>query len=75
MTMKMEGEPMKPWAVWRINHKDEPIERVAEADTREELETKYSRRLLPFLAFRRRGTLLQQQAQPAVPKKRQGDLV
>ena len=37
---------MKPWAVWRLDGPDgRQIECIAEADTREELETKYQRRL------------------------------
>jgi hypothetical protein len=40
MTMKIEGEPMKPWEVWRINHNGEQIERIAQADTREKLQYK-----------------------------------
>jgi hypothetical protein len=44
--MEKEGEPMKPWAVWRLDGPNgRQIERIAEADTREELETKYKRRL------------------------------
>jgi hypothetical protein len=44
--MKIEGEPMKPWAVWRLDGPDgRQIECIAQADTREELETKYQRRL------------------------------
>jgi hypothetical protein len=44
--MEKEGEPMKPWAVWRLDGPDgRQIECIAEADTREELETKYKRRL------------------------------
>ena len=44
--MKIEGEPIKPWAVWRLDSPDgRQIERIAEADTREELETKYQRGL------------------------------
>jgi hypothetical protein len=38
---------MKPWAVSRLDDPNgQPIERVAEADTREELQTKYKRRQL-----------------------------
>ena len=37
---------MKPWAVWRLDGPNgRQIERIAEADTREKLETKYKRRL------------------------------
>ena len=44
--MKIKGEPMKPWAVWRLDGPNGlQIECIAEADTREELETKYQRRL------------------------------
>jgi hypothetical protein len=33
--MEMEGEPMKSWAVWRLDGpKGRQIERIAEADTR-----------------------------------------
>jgi hypothetical protein len=36
----MEGEPSKPWKVWRVNpsDNDRQIELVAEANTREELD-------------------------------------
>ena len=37
---------MKPWAVWRLDGPNgRQIECIAEADTREKLETKYKRRL------------------------------
>jgi hypothetical protein len=36
--MTIPGEPMKPWALWRINPVDgRQLERVAEGNTREEL--------------------------------------
>jgi hypothetical protein len=36
--MTIPGEPMKPWALWRINPVDgRQLERVAEGETREEL--------------------------------------
>jgi len=36
--MDIEGERVKPWAVWRVNPIDgTQLERVAEADTREGL--------------------------------------
>ena len=37
MSMKIEGEPMKPWEVWRVGPDGTQLERVAEADTREGL--------------------------------------
>ncbi|WP_315742317.1 MULTISPECIES: hypothetical protein [unclassified Bradyrhizobium] len=40
-----EGEPAKPWVVWRVGTEGQRIERVAEADTREELAARYKRRL------------------------------
>jgi hypothetical protein len=44
--MEKEGEPTKPWDVWRLDGPNgRRFERIAEADTREELETKYKRRL------------------------------
>jgi hypothetical protein len=43
--MEFEGEPSKPWAVWRLYAEGKQIEKVAEADTREELDGKYQRRL------------------------------
>ena len=35
--MKIEDKPVKAWPVWRLDHNGEPIERIAQADTREEL--------------------------------------
>jgi hypothetical protein len=44
--MEIKGEPMKSWAVSRLDGPNgRQIECIAEADTREELETKYKRRL------------------------------
>jgi hypothetical protein len=45
---KIEGEPSKPWQLWRVSPVDDSrIERVAEADTRDELRllSKQKRRL------------------------------
>lgn len=43
--MHIGGERVKPWAVWRVSSIDgRQLERVAEADTREELRGLYKRR-------------------------------
>jgi hypothetical protein len=43
--MEIEGEPMKSWAVWRLDGPNGlQIERIAEADTREELTSPFNRR-------------------------------
>jgi hypothetical protein len=45
---EIEGEPSKPWQLWRVSPVDgSRIERVAEADTRDELRllSKQKRRL------------------------------
>jgi hypothetical protein len=34
--MKIEGKSVKLWSVWRLNHNGEQIERIAQADTRED---------------------------------------
>jgi hypothetical protein len=38
--MKIEGESAKPWTVWRVSPNGEQIERIAQANTRKELEYK-----------------------------------
>ena len=40
--MDIPGERVKPWAVWRVSSNGSQIEKVAEADTSEEL--RYKRR-------------------------------
>jgi hypothetical protein len=40
----MDGEPSKPWQLWRVNQKGEQITKVVEGDTRDEL-AKHERRL------------------------------
>jgi hypothetical protein len=43
--MKVEGELNKPYVLFRLGAHDEPIERLADGDTLEEMNAKHHRRL------------------------------